>query len=109
MTLEEATKEMTIDEAIKDLEKIKKVKFSPISQPVSMDMAIEALKATRWIPTSEQLPEPGVNVLVCTKQKTGTIYERIGIYTGTAYGWSTGGASKNVVAWMPLPEPYEVN
>ena len=108
MTLEEATKEMTVDEAIKDLEKIKKVKFSPISQPVSMDMAIDALKATRWIPVSEQLPAPGVFVLVSTRQKTGASVVRIGVFSGTSYGWSCGGASKNVVAWMPLPEPYEV-
>lgn len=59
MTLEEATKEMTIDEAIKDLEKIKKVKFSPISQPVSMDMAIEAL--TKITELTEVLREASHN------------------------------------------------
>ena len=45
--LERFTTEMTIDEAIKDLEKIKKVKFTPTNVPVSIDMAIEALKGVR--------------------------------------------------------------
>ena len=62
----------------------------------------------RWIPCSERLPDPGVFVLVSTRQKTGASVVRIGVFPGTSYGWSCGGASKNVVAWMPLPEPYEV-
>lgn len=61
----------------------------------------------RWIPTTERLPDVGVYVLVCTKQKSGQIIERIGVYSGTSYGWSTGGATREVVAWMPLPKAYK--
>lgn len=61
----------------------------------------------RWIPTTERLPDVGVYVLVCTKQKSGQIIERIGVYSGTSYGWSTGGATRDVVAWMPLPKVYK--
>lgn len=61
----------------------------------------------RWIPTTERLPDVGVYVLVCTKQKSGQIIERIGVYSGTSYGWSTGGATRDVVAWMPLPKIYK--
>ena len=77
-------------------------------EEATREMAIDALKATRWIPVNEQLPAPGVFVLVSTRQKTGASVVRIGVFSGTSYGWSCGGASKNVVAWMPLPEPYEV-
>lgn len=61
----------------------------------------------RWIPTTERLPDVGVYVLVCTKQKSGQIIERIGVYSGTSYGWSTGGATRDAVAWMPLPKVYK--
>lgn len=60
----------------------------------------------KWIPVSEQLPVPGIYVLVTTKQKPGTRIIRIGMWSGTNYGWSTGGATRDVIAWMPLPEPY---
>ena len=63
----------------------------------------------RWIPTTERLPDVGVYVLVCTKQKSGQIIERIGVYSGTSYGWSTGGATRDVVAWMPLPKIYKAD
>lgn len=59
----------------------------------------------RWIPVTERLPETHDFVLVTTKQKTGQMIMRIGKYNGSE--WSTGGASTNVIAWMPLPEPYE--
>ncbi len=106
--LEQFTKKMTIDEAIKDLEKIKKVKFSPISQPVSMDMAIEALKATRWIPVTERLPEPKQKVLVATY--LGGVYygfmePRGKFYTANntlADSWCW---EPDVTHWMPLPQP----
>lgn len=85
----------------------------PLEDYRSMEQTVHKLTqaiaeaAPRWIPTTERLPDVGVYVLVCTKQKSGQIIERIGVYSGTSYGWSTGGATRDVVAWMPLPKVYK--
>ncbi len=58
----------------------------------------------RWIPISERLPENGVQVLCCNKY--GSVFtscvtakDRSSVYFGKHY---------DVIAWMPLPEPYQV-
>lgn len=85
----------------------------PLEDYRSMEQTVHKLTQAiaeaepRWIPTTERLPDVGVYVLVCTKQKSGQIIERIGVYSGTSYGWSTGGATRDVVAWMPLPKIYK--
>lgn len=85
----------------------------PLEDYRSMEQTVHKLTQAlaeaepRWIPTTERLPDVGVYVLVCTKQKSGQIIERIGVYSGTSYGWSTGGATRDVVAWMPLPKVYK--
>jgi len=52
---------------------------------------------TRWIPVSERLPKDNASYLVTVKQG----YIMIGIWCGNPEYW------ENVVAWMPLPEPYK--
>ncbi len=64
----------------------------------------------RWIPCSERLPEEGCDVLVCEKNYR-NIYTA---YYDSAYGWITFDLCKDecfwthldIIAWMPLPEPY---
>lgn len=84
------------------------------------EQCISAMKATnrmpRWIPVSERLPEIGQNVLIDTvgyglltgkyeNTKYGDIEE------GTFLTYYSLGSSKivsvEVIAWMPLPEPYK--
>ena len=57
---------------------------------------------TRWVPVSERLPEKGKQVLCCNRQGsvfTSAITFEVG--NMVAFGQHT-----NIIAWMPLPEPY---
>jgi len=65
--------------------------------------AIELLEQTRWIPVSERLPEE-VGTYITTVD-----YEKHGIAVGQRYyhGKGLGWEDDCVIAWMPLPEPYE--
>jgi hypothetical protein len=105
-------------------------------QKEALDMAIKALEKERWIPVSERLPETdnknsinNYNVLLWVKDKSHTEREPQ-IYLGklshideddgsgnfwgvktppcdwTIWGWSYFNEPE-VIAWMPLPEPYK--
>ena len=61
---------------------------------------------SKWIPCGERLPDKGGEYLITIKWEDGSE-----IYFSWFYlrdrCWSYRNA--NVVAWMPLPEPYEVS
>ena len=70
----------------------------------------------RWIPVSERLPENGRQVLVYARSvhfalaKYDEMREADGTYKKqwvTFDSWKPFYTIKNVIAWMPLPEPYE--
>lgn len=71
--------------------------------------------AERWVPCSERLPEATrKSYWVCTdnggQHECRWTNNRFGLGESDEWGWSifdTPQYSK-VVAWMPLPEPYEV-
>lgn len=56
----------------------------------------------RWIPVSERLPEELTIVLITDKEGDVFVSEFIGVINGCAE-WAT----DDVIAWMPLPEPYK--
>ena len=66
--------------------------------------------AQRWIPCSERLPEARRSVILSTKEWTGE-----GCYWETTtnhviwkgYRWNATYWDDEVIAWMPLPEPYK--
>lgn len=72
-------------------------------------------KVGEWIPCSERLPNPKgneefvrVEVTIQGKEKNVNMpafyYYRIHKF----FPWNIGGSPlKNVIAWMPLPEPYK--
>ena len=83
------------------------------------EIAIELIKKQptidaepHWIPCSERLPKIGTNVLI-TNDKGNVSYGRYrGVYPidddKIWWTWKKN-TLENVLAWMPLPEPYEVN
>ena len=66
------------------------------------ELAIEALSEpkTGWIPVSERLPIPPTFCLVTTDGSHGDVID-IALYMSD--GWHK---ASDVIAWMPLPEPY---
>lgn len=79
-----------------------------------LDMAIKALEQEpRWIPVTEDAPLKGTICLWCNKQ--GSVFtseityrsERSS-YVGK-HGYFSNGLENygDIVAWMPLPQPYE--
>ena len=74
----------------------------------AMDMLISMTKE-KWIPVSEWLPEEKQVVLI----SNGKGHVRCGQYQGLAFRdsnptqwWWKNTTIETVMAWMPLPEPY---
>ncbi len=63
-----------------------------------------AMLNRRWIPCRDRLPEDDVKVLCQTMTKKGLASFVIGYHYSN--GWACG-MNSNVIAWMPLPEPYK--
>ena len=72
-----------------------------------------AEKRGEWIPTSERLPKESGIYLVTLKTDGVAHFESefpdgfvyVSTYEAVIMNWEYGG--KNVIAWMPLPEPYK--
>jgi len=103
---------MTNEEAIKLIDDrmcFGRGKWSEHHRPVideywqAGEMAIKALEVEpHWIPVTERLPEVSGCYLVSVKND----HERR--YSKTAwFGKDAWFARQDVIAWMPLPEPYK--
>ncbi len=78
-----------------------------------LDCADKALEQ-RWIPVTERLPKENGQYLITVKYKPEAGYENIYAEHGE---WTDGqwdmfcfghcGEVEDIVAWMPLPEPYK--
>lgn len=96
---------MTKAEAIAMIEDDKKRHHDELSgrYRAALTMAIKALQQEpKWIPVTERLPEEGEIVLV-----TDTLWniKSVNIDWWNGEQWVRNG--QYVIAWQPLPEPYE--
>ena len=72
--------------------------------------AAETLKQKmgHWIPVSERLPERSVWVLAYCKTKDGYEYQTVLLLAKYNGEWTDcDDFCDDVIAWMPLPEPYK--
>lgn len=113
MTLEEAKKIIKSECYIADLLDLDRTQ----TVNIALDTLIEAAEETRWIPVSERLPKDHENVLIYLSSNQITI----GLYNShrlpfrdKPIGWGVDAqisvhnfCSDDVVAWMPLPQPYK--
>ena len=108
---------MTIYEAINVLRwlnppRANKKSFDDFVQAI--DIAIKALEKQRWIPVTERLPDKRGDYLV-TLCGNGEPWVEIALWNETFGGrWQMVlyndvdySDISNVIAWMPLPEPYQ--
>jgi len=70
----------------------------------AIDIAIEAIEQTGWIPVSERLPEKEMNCLVT--DSLGKIH-KVTFYYALDGREPYFSGCYCVRAWMPLPAPYE--
>ena len=64
-------------------------------------------KVGEWIPCSERLPDKAGFYVVTKRQRSGEIQVALGSYRPLFNEWSGNGNFKDVLAWLPLPEPYK--
>ena len=95
--------------SVSELNKVCKDAAYTIEQLSAKVMAANMEKSTAyynggWIPCDERLPDDDTKVLCQTITKKGIINFVIGYHADDR--WCCG-MNSNVVAWLPLPEPYK--
>lgn len=97
---------------------VPKAAVTQIKRNLALDMAINALNCSEipnnWIPCSERQPDKGDDYLV-TLWDDGRTWVEIALWNETFGGrWQAVlyndvdySDISNVIAWMPLPEPYQ--
>ena len=116
---------MTREEAIENLKELLECSYVDSFEDVeneALRIAIKALEQTRWILVSERLPEANGRYLVTRGLNAcGALWNRVYIVNySDLMGlkseriWWDGNVGKSdfkriddVIAWMPLPEPYK--
>ena len=71
----------------------------------AVEIAIELLNKTRWIPCSERLPSKSGWYFV-TVQGVERVSDMVWYYH-ESHEWNGVSETQKVLAWMPLPEPYK--
>lgn len=72
----------------------------------AVDLAVDALKGYEWIPCSDRLPgKMGMYLATVDYKKHGRAVISIWFHN-SEIGWDAR-FKNDVLAWMPLPEPYK--
>ena len=66
--------------------------------------AIETYERSQWIPVSERLPGPFENPVLVSGYMS---YVSVGWWNGKEFETATRLPHVDVVAWKPMPEPWE--
>ena len=106
MTNEEAKDR--ISAIIDDFNKFYRITELPMDKNdvEALNMAIKALERSRWIPVSERLPRAEQYALITVYNQTKMCWYKNGIFVDGEQNAYTK-ENEELVAWMPLPEPYE--
>ena len=73
----------------------------------ALDNAPTIEPTTHWIPCNERLPDENGLYLIQFEDKFFMVVDFYnGLWNASKYGQEYSFASNDVVAWMPLPEPY---
>jgi len=67
---------------------------------------VEERKQGEWIPVNEILPKEETDVLICTDCGDIDVSRRLTYSDGTWEWFTSTWIYGEVIAWMPLPEPY---
>lgn len=104
---------MTIQGAVYELEQMLSGTAIPDWIKPTIKKVIETIvdefsdQQAKWIPVSERLPEDGQSVLFCDIENDIMLGYHIKGRPNTHFSQDgTFGDTKDVIAWMPLPEPY---
>lgn len=104
----------TQEKAIEQLERISTHLSSIGEKEDYTDVAIEALEHTRWIPVSEnKKPEHMERVITTIRYEVSYVLPWKVVQENLWIDDGDGDAhfeqdNENVIAWMPLPQPYKV-
>ena len=85
--------------------------LDPLLEEIDELPSVSMEKPNRWIPVSERLPENGCFVIVTIKDESGDslyLYSDFGWYLDKAACWIIDAEQRtDIIAWMPLPAPYD--
>ena len=106
------TNELSVEDAIEVFKFMKRDVLEESKQDKVLDMAIKALEQTRWIPCSERLPKENEYIGdVCKYYLVQDEYGDMHVAHLSNVGWipmdSLKAIGDEVIAWMPLPQPYK--